>query len=268
MLHRQRAVAARREAGQLDAAADRLETTATRMNRARDPDVRLRARGLRDRALELRSEADRLRRDARRFARGEGDPTEVVPTPEEIERAIDLAERGLGEKMPLPPKGNRPPEGVDPAGWRISADFAPRSPETLARMARDLMRSRSGNRVVFRVQGGGGRPIIQVENGNLVFSDAGRSGEYIHFNFGSEERALEYLRRNRPGGEIIAFEVSEEWVRSLRSAAIPQRGTGEIRNIPRLVDVTAAPDQLEVPTDLIDEMAEFVIPGTARSWSP
>ena len=138
-----------------------------------------------------------------------------------------------------------------------------RKPGLLLRLVRPIMRSRSGNRVVFRVEGGGSRELIEINQatGNVRLA----RGETIHLNFGSEERALEFLRANRArGARVVAFEVDEQWVRALRSGAIPERGTRAIRGTQRSVDVTAAEDQLQIPGNLIDELEQFIIPGSGR----
>jgi hypothetical protein len=137
-----------------------------------------------------------------------------------------------------------------------------RMPAHLPRLVRPLARSRSGQRVVFRVEGGGSRELITVSPGGDV---SVMSGSTIHLNFGSEERALEFLQKREVGAKIIAFEVDEQWIQSLRSAAVPEHGTRVIGGQqPRLVDVTYAHDQLEIPPSLIGELQDFIVPGSGR----
>ena len=145
---------------------------------------------------------------------------------------------------------------------RVPLAQAERNPALLPRLTRPLLRSRTGNRVVFRVEGGGSRTLIEVQpNGNVMVT----RGTTIYLNFGSAERALEFLQQNRgSGARLVAFEVDESWIRSLRTAAIPEHGTGGITGQPRLVDVRFAGDQMEIPPNLIDELQQFIIPSSGR----
>jgi hypothetical protein len=136
-----------------------------------------------------------------------------------------------------------------------------RNPQLLPRLMRELMISRTGNRVVYRVEGGAGRRLVDVAaNGDVTLT----RGQTIFLNFGSPERAAEFATKGR--ARIVAFEVSEDWVRSARSAAIPEFRTGALQGRqPRLVDVRFADDQLEIPGSLVDELQQFVIPGSGRA---
>ena len=116
---------------------------------------------------------------------------------------------------------------------------------TVRRSRRPIFSSRTGNRVVFRVQGGTGaessKELVHVDpssgavrldpsvmprvtvNARGVTQFAG--GDSLNLNFGVFERAVAFLLQNRPGGRLVAFEVDEGWFQSLRSAASPERGT-------------------------------------------
>jgi hypothetical protein len=73
------------------------------------------------------------------------------------------------------------------------------------------------------------------------------------------------VQQNRDSGaQLVAFEVDESWIRSLRTAAIPEHGTGGITGQPRLVDVRFAGDQMEISPNLIDALQQFIIPGSGR----
>ena len=89
-------------------------------------------------------------------------------------------------------------------------------------------------------------------------------GRTIFLNFGSPDRALEFAAKGR--ARIVVFEVSEDWVRSARSAAIPEYRTGALGGRqPRLVDIRFAEDQMEIPASLVDELQQFVVPGSGRA---
>ncbi len=114
--------------------------------------------------------------------------------------------------------------------------------------------------MVYRVEGGGSRELVSIGPSSGV--TLGRSTGY--YNFGSLARAREFLAMRGSGARIVAFEVDDRWVRSLRSAVIPEGGTGPLQGQPRLVDVTYAHDQFEIPASLAPEMEQFIIPGTGR----
>jgi hypothetical protein len=121
------------------------------------------------------------------------------------------------------------------------------------------MTSSSGGRVVYRVESG--RHLLDVDAaGNVTVASRG-----IHLNFGSPERAAEFLAKDTkrlPGTRLVKFEVSEEWVRSLRSGAAPE--AARLERAPQLVDVRFADDQLYLPDEMIPELQDFIIPGSGR----
>jgi len=52
----------------------------------------------------------------------------------------------------------------------------------------------------------------------------------------------------------------EGTVRGQLQAAPP----GAVRGLPRMVDFRDAADQLQVPAELVDELNEFIVPGSGR----
>lgn len=239
MHQRQRAAALREEAEVLDRQAARFDDNAARIEASRPEG----ARRARQRAEGLRADAASRRAEAEEFSSGRRSATEDLPGPEDVDLAFDT----LQAEQPM---------------VRIGLNAAERAGQDLPRIARSLSRSRSGNRVVFRVEGGGSRSRVIVDaDGNVTL----RRGATIHFNFGSLERAQEFLRKRAAGSRIVAFEVEEGWVRSARSAAIPEGGTAAVGGRqPRLVDVTYADDQMEIPPGLLADMEEFIVPGSGR----
>jgi len=192
----------------------------------------------------LRSEATRLRSEAEQFASGARSATQDLPGPEDVDKLF--AQASAETKVIYIPKA------------AVEGD-----PSKLLRLVRPLLRSKSRNRVVYRVEGGGSRELLRVDaNGNVFV----KPGETIYLNFGSEARAIKFFNENRgPGARIVAFEVDEEWVRAARSAAVPEYKTEALEGRqPRLVDVTVAEDQLEIPGSLTGELQDFIIPGTGR----
>jgi hypothetical protein len=110
------------------------------------------------------------------------------------------------------------------------------------------------------VEGGGSKDLITVspERNVRVQHDEG-----VFLNFGSRARAEEFLQKRGAGARIVAFEVDEQWIQSLRSAAMPEQGTTGIRG-PKLVDVRFAADQIYIPPDLVPELQDFIIPGSGH----
>jgi hypothetical protein len=99
--------------------------------------------------------------------------------------------------------------------------------------------------------------------------------------------AVEFLLEHRPGGRLVVFEVEEGWFSALRSISTPERGEGArlvvkdpatgtgtpvgrapgITNVPgapRLVDVRAGADQLQIPASLLGDLQEFIVQGSVR----
>lgn len=236
---RQRAAALRSQAAALETEAiaeEQKAATAASTNPSR-------AERLWRRAIQLRDDATSKRAEAEKYASGSHSATEDLPGPEEIDQMFEQAST---------------------EGKLISIPFhdIEHNPSLLVHTARKLMSSRSGQRVVYRVEGGGSRTLVDIDaNGNVTVA----RGKTIHLNFGSEERAKEFLLKRESGARIVAFEVDEEWFRSLRSAAIPEHKTKAFKGKqPRLVDITKAEDQLEIPGKLTPELQDFIIPRTGR----
>ncbi|GAB2693046.1 hypothetical protein [Thalassiella azotivora] len=249
LLDLQQASALRQQAGRLQARAAQYEADAVDAVLRGRPDRAMTFRRLAEEADELaraRSALAEEYRSGRRSARAE------LPGPEDLDRLWEGAEGSLG---PAASSGNLA---------RIPLSAAERDPSALVRLSRELMTSSSGNRVVYRVDGGGSRALLTVDGAGNVSVAHGRT---IDLNFGSPERAYEFLSKPTKGGEgarLVRFEVSEEWVRSLRSGAVPE-GAGRLgRTHPQLVDVKYADDQIKVPGSLTHELEDFIIPGSGR----
>ncbi|MFE5588113.1 hypothetical protein ACFQ87_43745, partial [Kitasatospora sp. NPDC056531] len=165
-------------------------------------------------------------------------------------------------------------------------------PELLERVVRPVFRSRTGNRVVFRIEGGtppaASRERVPIDvNGNARVLKA--DTDPINLNFGVFERAVEFLIGARPGARLKVFEVEEGWFRAFRSHAVPEQGEPasllgrppgappeqavplppppklkEVTGRPRVVDTRYGQDQLQVPENLIPELNEFIVPGSGR----
>lgn len=143
----------------------------------------------------------------------------------------------------------------------------------LLREMRQIFQGRSGGRVVFRVDDVGTSNFMRIDaSGNLTidFATVALERNYLHLNFGSFERALEFLGRRdlSQGARIVVFEVQESWVSSIRSAAIPEGAARSVDPLlsrqPQLVDVTYAHEQLAVPRQQLDALNQAIIPRSGR----
>jgi hypothetical protein len=188
----------------------------------------------------------------------------ALPSAEEVDAALGGIEAGT-----LPP-------GAGAVYIRLSAQAAARDAEAVAATVRPVFRSRTGNRVVFRVEGGTDAAVRSHESlrvdasGNVTVLRAGRA---LNLNFGVFERASEFLIAHRRGARLVVFEVEEGWFQSLRSTATPERGQpavpggpaiGDVGGVPRTVDVRLGQDQLQIPDSLQAELQEFIVPGSGR----
>jgi hypothetical protein len=238
LFQKQRAAALERTALEKDAEALKV---GEQVRTAGSPE---RAARLRARADELRAEGAKLRAQAAEYASGAKSATADLPTPEEVEAELDKIALGKGKPQ---------------KSFRVPLAEAERTPEALARLQRSLMSTARG-RVVFRVEGGGGMPRLNVDPAGNVTTTSGT----LNVNFGSLERALEFFAKRGSGARIIAFEVDEAWVQSVRSAAIPEHTTAGMGKEVRLVDVKFAEDQMQIPEKLLPEMEKFIVPGSGK----
>lgn len=262
------------------------------------------AAGKAKRAAGKRAEADKLETqagvaDARaaqnlaeadRQAAGTGsNPRDVVPDQHEVAGALDDLQLTEAEKAIV-----RTAEQGGPQAWiRLPLRAAKPGSPVLERMVRPVFRSRSGHRVVFRVEGGSGDAQshsfvrIDPDTGAVRIATGGKA---LNLNFGVFERAVEFLLDKRPGARLKVFEVEERWFQSLRGASTPEQGeaakllvedatTGvktplhapgqaptisDVTGLPRIVDTRFGTDQLQIPSELVHELQEFVIPGSGR----
>jgi hypothetical protein len=238
LLQQQRAAAWERLAASKEAEAAELERRVAVM---KDVD---KAAKFKDQAAALRKEAASLKQESAEYAAGTRSATADLPTHEEIDAEIDKLAAGKGA----------PQQKVE-----VPLSKSEQTPAELPRLERGLLKTARG-RVVFRVEGSGSRTLLNVDPAGAVTTTPGTA----YLNFGSVERALEFLAKRGPGARIVAFEVEESWVQSLRSAAVPERGTKFLQGQPRLVDVRFAEDQMEIPANLLPEMEKFIVPGSAK----
>ena len=165
-------------------------------------------------------------------------------------------------------------------------------PEHVKALTRVLFSSRSGNPVVFRVEGGTAgigqrsKEFITIDGGNATIRPGGQK---LNINVGSFERAVEFILEARPGAKIKFFEVDAAYLKNLRSILTPEQGhpmwlaevgaggkavpgtaaptpgsLADVQRVGRTVDTRQAVDQLQLDAQIAAELNEFIIPGTAR----
>ncbi len=246
LLDLQQASALREQARQAEAKATEFETNAEREAKRGKPERAERIRGL---AKIKRDEATALNSRAGEYSSGQRSARSELPDVKDFDDFFKADDDSIGD--------------VARSGELSKIDLSPseRTPANIERLTRELLTSQNGGRVVYRVDGGKGRHLLTVDaNSNVTVAK-----QTIHLNFGSPERAMEFLSKETKGGEggrLVRFEVSEQWVQSLRSAAVPEKA-GSLKE-PQLVDVKYADDQMMVPAGMIHELQDFVIPGSAR----
>ncbi len=200
--------------------------------------LRERADGMARQAAELETQAGTLRAEAAEFSSGRRSATDDLPGPDDVPGDFSGLTRG-----------------------DAGPEFDPTS-QVQPRDVRPLLEGENGGRLVFRVESERSRSLVTVDaDGNVTVE----GGAFAHLNFGSFERAVEFVLNNSEGhARIIAFEVDEAWARSMRSTAVPENGADNVTGVPQLVDVRFAHDQLGIPPELIPELNRMIIPGSGR----
>jgi hypothetical protein len=253
-----------------------------------------RADVLLDQAVAREAEAARALQLADDLAAGRTDPS--VPAPPgtipkdlpgddpvalaaELDAALDALEAGTG--------------GPVHAVW-INLRARQLGPEHTKALSRVLFSSRSGNPVVFRIEGGTGgvgqrsKEFISVDA--LGNARVRTGGQKLNINVGSFDRAVEFLLEARPGARLKLFEIDATYLKNLRSVLTPEQGhptwladvdaagkavpgtaaptpgrIADVQGAGRYVDTRQAADQLQLDGPIAAELNEFIIPGTGRT---
>lgn len=161
-------------------------------------------------------------------------------------------------------------------------------------LSRLIFTSRSGNPVVFRIEGGTGgvasrsREFITIDAAGGTRIHTG--GDKLNLNVGGFERAVEFILEARPGARLKMFEIDAGYLRNLRSTITPEQGlptmlvpvdaTGraipgatpmvtpgrisDVQGAGRYVDTRQAVDQIQLDGPIAAELNDFVIGGTGR----
>ncbi|WP_419707436.1 hypothetical protein [Promicromonospora sp. NFX87] len=197
----------------------------------------------------------------------------------ELDAALDALEAGTG--------------GPVHAVW-INLRARQLGPEHTKALSRVLFSSRSGNPVVFRIEGGtagvGQRSKEFISVDALGNARVRTGGQKLNINVGSFDRAVEFLLEARPGARLKLFEIDATYLKNLRSVLTPEQGhptwladvdaagkavpgtaaptpgrIADVQGAGRYVDTRQAADQLQLDGAIAAELNEFIVPGTGRT---
>ena len=198
---------------------------------------------------------------------------------DELDAALTALEAGTGTRQ----------QGV----W-IQLPARQVGPEQARALSRVMFTSRSGNPVVFRIEGGTG-DVARRSREYISIDAAGRTrirtgGDKLNLNIGSFERAVEFILEARPGARLKMFEIDAGYLRNLRSVTTPEQGLptmlvdagpggvpvpgatptptrgriADVQGAARYVDTRQAADQLQLDGPIAAELNDFIVEGTGR----
>jgi hypothetical protein len=118
---------------------------------------------------------------------------------------------------------------------------------------------------VYRVQGGtppaAGRSRMSIGgNGEMVVS----GDNMLYVTFDDLGRARAFRDINRPGGEIISFEVNPTLAGEIRGAAVPQAQGRAFPNAPQISDPSKTSNSFGLPLPWIERLKSSSRTGTGR----
>jgi filamentous hemagglutinin len=118
---------------------------------------------------------------------------------------------------------------------------------------------------VYRVEGIPNTRISIDEVGTVAI----QGEQTLFLNFGSKERAVEFLNKRIDQGmaspEIKSFEVTKKFFDDIKSTAVPESLARQNPGSPILVDPTKAANQFGIRVDQFDSLRNSIIPGSGRS---
>ncbi|MBO3103838.1 hypothetical protein [Cellulomonas fengjieae] len=301
-------------------------TVAQVMDRQLEGALRLQAEAARRHAAALRREAEAILDRAITADQAGLRRRADALLGEAAHREAQAAEAGrLADELAGPPAPGAPPRvgdvptdlpGDDPAGLADELDAAlgaleagtgtrqqgvwiqlparQPGPEQARALSRLMFTSRTGNPVVFRIEGGSGgvarrsREYISIDQHGNTRIHAG--GDKLNLNIGSFERAVEFILEARPGARLKMFEIDAGYLRNLRSTITPEQGLAtrlvpvgpdglpvpgatptatpgriaDVQGAGRYVDTRQAADQIQLDGPIAAELNDFVIPRSGR----
>ena len=120
---------------------------------------------------------------------------------------------------------------------------------------------------VYRVQGG--TPpraskfrIMIGKMGNMVVKD--KEKEALFVTFDDVGRVKIYQAKNRPGSEIISFEVDPKFVQQVREAAVYEKDARSFPNAPIIADPTKTNGSFGLPPEWTEKLINAAKSGTGK----
>lgn len=157
----------------------------------------------------------------------------------------------------------------------VGAATAPKAaPQTLRTVralpeveAAPVTSSTSSPSRVYRVQGGtppkASKFRISIgEKGEMVVANKERESLFVTFD--DIGRVKVYQSKNRPGSEIISFEVDPKFVEQVRRFAVREKDVRLNPNVPIKADPTKTQSSYGLPPEWIDKLIEASRQGTGR----
>ncbi|MEL6984097.1 MAG: hypothetical protein AAFO29_16855, partial [Actinomycetota bacterium] len=81
-------------------------------------------------------------------------------------------------------------------------------------------------------------------------------------------RAKAYVANNRPGANIISFDIDPDFVDEVRAAAVQQSMAEDFPGAPQIADSTKTDHSFGLPSEWITRLQEAAIPDTGRIIEP
>ncbi|MBP0011491.1 hypothetical protein [Roseofilum sp. Belize Diploria] len=143
----------------------------------------------------------------------------------------------------------------------------------------------SQSSVAYRVQGGvppkASWERVQVGADGVIdiIPEPGKTKQTkLYITFDDPKRAQVYLRDNRPGGQIVSFEVDSDFVNEVRANAVPQNQVRHNRGAPEISDPSRTTPSVRqelglaayestgygLPPKWIEKLVEAAKPGTFK----
>jgi len=161
--------------------------------------------------------------------------------------------------------------GVGEVKAAVTASRAARAAELsrglkTADMAGDALRVEKEASRVYRVQGG---ELPKASKTRIGIGEKGEmtveGSDMLHVTIDDAGRARAYRAENRPGGEIISFEVDPAFSNEVRAAAKRQAQAREFPSAPQVDDPTKTSNSFGLPEEWIEKLKQAAKPGTGRT---
>lgn len=162
-------------------------------------------------------------------------------------------------------KGNYGRLGISVAGMLLSRGVGNAIEAGLTQNGLPGFYSTSGNFInVFRVEGANNTRLLINESGQVAIL----GDKMLFLNFGSRERALEFLSKRlgqgMPDATIKSFSVQKSFIDELRASAVLESEAAANPGRPLVVDITKAADQFGLRAEQIEELNRAIILGSGK----